>query len=179
MIRGILQTAAICALLAGCGDSDAAVSGGNAAAAPPVNAAAAQSTSWFQATVNGAVDRTLEGRAVSGALYGRYYINMASDREEGEPTVVIAFGRTDTGTPAPGTYTLGGSTASFPFGHLEIYADPQREFHITAGELEITGAAGDALTGRFSFTARETVEEYGAPSAEMRVEGTFRSQPAK
>jgi hypothetical protein len=178
MIRGILQTTAICAFLAGCGDSDAALSGDRAAAAAPVNAAAAQATSSFQATVNGAVDRTLQGGALSGARYGRYHINMASKGGEGEPIVVIAFGRTDTGTPAPGRYTLGSRGAAFPDGNLEIYSDPQREFDITAGELEITGAADDGLTGRFSFTARERAEEYGTASGEISVEGTFRTQPA-
>jgi hypothetical protein len=179
---GILAVLAVLALLAlpsGCGDAAAArdADAGAERADPPAAGAGEAAPSGFTATIAGDVDRRLEGGGVSGARYGRYHINLASDRATG-PVVVIAFGRTDTSTPAPGTYGLGGRDAAFPGGSVEIYGDPQREFDIVAGEMEITGASGDALTGSFRVTARERPEEYGGPSPEIRVEGTFATRPA-
>jgi hypothetical protein len=182
MIRGTLQTAALCAVLVGCGDGGAAPPGGTTAdaerAGSPSRVAAAARSSSFRAAMSGDVELSLEGGAVAGARYDRYHINLASDANAGQPIVVIAFGRDDTSTPAPGRFALGGSEADFPDGHVEIYGDPQREFTITTGELKIISAAGDVLTGEFSLTAREPPEDYGGPSAEIRVEGTFRTQPA-
>src|SRR5690606_34701012 len=157
-IPGALQIAALCALLAGCGGGDDAEPR-PAATATPATAAAAAEAPTFSAAISGDIDRAVAGNALSGARYGRYHINLASERGDDGSSVVIAFGRSDTSMPASGTYSLGGD-GDFPDGSLEIYGNPQREFAITGGELEITGAAGGVITGTFSFTARESPEEY-------------------
>jgi len=120
----------------------------------------------------------LEGEGVlAGAKYNRYHINMASkDPKNILPIVVIAFGNTDTTTPAPGIYPLAGKEGFR--GSVEIYSNPQQDFQITGGELTITEAKGDVLTGSFNLKAKETPEEYGDPSAEIEVEGKFISRPA-
>jgi hypothetical protein len=176
-MKNILMMIAICSCLTACG-------GGDEATAPPVAGAESaalsppdrSSNAAFTATVSGAVDRAVEGSsAVSGAKYSRYHINMASQRQaDGPPMVVIAFGRTDTGSPAAGRYFLGASDGFS--GSLEIYGEPQREFQITGGELVIADARGDVLSGSFSFTAREAGEEYGEWE-DVEVEGSFSSQP--
>lgn len=78
--------------------------------------------------------------------------------------------------PAPGTYSLGGREGFS--GSVEIYSTPQRDFLISGGELTISEARGDVLTGRFTLTAREQTEEYTATPPEIRVEGTFLTRPA-
>ncbi|CAN5387635.1 hypothetical protein BH23ACI1_BH23ACI1_17700 [soil metagenome] len=132
----------------------------------------------FRAIVSGAAEQKLEGTgSVAGAKYNRYHINMASQSvKDGPPTVVIAFGRTDTTAPTPGTYSLGGREGFR--GSVEIYSRPQRDFLISDGELIISEARGDVLTGRFTLTAREQTEEYTATPPEIRVEGTFQTRPA-
>lgn len=132
----------------------------------------------FRASVSGAAEQTLEGTgSVAGAKYNRYHINMASRSvKDGPPIVVIAFGRTDTTAPAPGTYSLGGREGFG--GSVEIYSTPQRDFLISGGELTISEARGDVLTGRFTLTAREQTEEYTTTPPEIRVEGTFLTRPA-
>lgn len=119
----------------------------------------------FQATMDGALSQTVRGNtAVSGAEYGRYHINLAADAQ---PVVLIAFVRSDTTAPARGSYALGGDAFD---GTLEVYGDPQRDFVIVAGELEILSAKGDTLAGRFSFIAREPGQ-----GGEVHVDGTFRT----
>ncbi|MBA4155888.1 MAG: hypothetical protein H0X65_00220 [Gemmatimonadetes bacterium] len=183
MMTCMIRMIVICAALAACGGDRGNDSGNPGAAAAngverTVGSEASEASS-FHATVSGAIDRTLEGNgALAGSKYGRYHINMASrERQGGQPVVVIAFGRTDTNTPALGTYALG-SGDGFR-GTVEVYGDPQREFQITSGELEITGADGDVLTGRFFFSASERTEEYSSQPAEIRAEGTFRTRPAE
>ncbi|HEX7706628.1 MAG TPA: hypothetical protein VF701_09240 [Thermoanaerobaculia bacterium] len=78
----------------------------------------------------------------------------------------------------PGTYPLAGSAADGFRGTIEIYSDPQREFDISSGELVILSSRDDVVEGRFSLTATERHEEYGAPLSEVRAEGTFRTKPA-
>lgn len=184
MMRSTICLLALCAASVACGGAgDESADGpgdGYAVDAVDRTAAASSPASSFQATMSGAIERTLEGDALAGAKYNRYHINIASRAQQGaegaQPVVVIAFGRTDTRAPAPGTYALGGRDGFR--GTVEQYGSPQREFDITSGELVITGAQGDVLTGSFTFTAVERAEEFGSPTAEVGVEGTFRTRPA-
>jgi hypothetical protein len=182
MMRSIMTMAVLALFLCSCG------AGENPASAVAVAKSVAQSAASavapaasFEATISGALDRTLRGEYVpAGSMYGRYHINMASKEPKGgDPYVVIAFGRDDTSHPTPGTYTLAGLHEGGFSGSVEIYSDPQRDFDITSGELVITSARGDVITGRFDLMATESPEEYGDPAEEIRVKGTFRSQPAK
>jgi hypothetical protein len=88
---------------------------------------------------------------------------------------LISFARTDTNTPVPGTYALGGREGFR--GTVEVYGSPQRDFDITAGDLVLTGVEGDALSGTFSLTAAERAEVFGSPAVEVRVAGSFRTRP--
>ncbi|MHB1224482.1 MAG: hypothetical protein ACYC2G_10650 [Gemmatimonadaceae bacterium] len=166
-------------LLAACG-GDGSGSGGSDALAdvgatdvPPAEQAvdsSARTPSPFQATIGGALNQTVRGNtAVSGAEFGRYHINLAA---QAQPVVLIALARTDTTTPVPGSYALGGDAFD---GTLEIYGDPQRDFVIVAGELEILGAKGDTLAGRFSFIAHELGQGGASQGGEIQVDGTFRT----
>lgn len=179
----MMGTAMLCAGVFACGGATdesgtASPAGipGNAAAAP---AATAVSDAAFRVVLEGAVDRVVEGtNPVSGARHGRYHIHMAlPEREQGQPAMAIDFGRRDPATPTPGTYALGIDNGFR--GSLEVYGDPQRDFSVSSGELVITGAEGDVLTGRFSFSARELTEEYSSQPEEIRGEGTFRTRPVK
>lgn len=98
---------------------------------------------------------------------------------DGLPVVVIAFARSSTDSPAPGTYALGRDGDDRLTGSVEVYGDPQREFDITAGELVIAEARGDAMKGRFTLTAEESSEAYTTAPPVIRIEGTFESKPAK
>jgi hypothetical protein len=156
-----------------------ACDGAGAPDASPADRPPAVAGASFKATLSGAAEQKLDGTgALAGAKYGRYHIHMASDggRAGGPPVVVIAFGRTDTSTPAPGTYALG-AREGFD-GTVEIDGTPERDFVISGGELVITKASGDVLTGRFTLTASELTEEYTATPPEIRVEGSFQTRPA-
>ncbi len=170
LLTGLTRAGIICIALAACGGGDdaALADGGNASASAAAPTAGAASS--FQASVSGAVSRTVEtGNAFSEAKYGRYHINLAS---HAEPTMVVAFGRTDTSTPSTGNYPL--DDDDWFSGTVEIYSDPQREFDIVSGNLEITDARGDALAGRFSLTAVERSED-GGQREEIKVEGSFQT----
>jgi len=136
------------------------------------------SASSFTAKVSGDLAMDLEGaEALAGEKSKRYHINMLSKDPKGaQPTVIIAFGTTDTEPPVPGTYSL---TAAGVSGSVEIYSEPQRDFTVSSGELIITKAQGDVLTGTFKLTAREEPETFGDPAAEIQVEGSFVTRPAK
>jgi hypothetical protein len=170
----------VCVATAACGtaggDADAADITMDAAAPTVVGSQAVPS---FQAEMSGAIRRSLAGSAIAGSRYGRYHINMSSRAPEGaqepHPVVVLAFGRTDASVPAPGTYALGGREGFS--GTVEVYGSPQREFDITGGSLVITTVEGDVVSGSFSVTAVERAEEFDSPTAEVRVEGTFRTRP--
>jgi hypothetical protein len=153
--------------------ADAAPAGGSEPSPAP-----AAYESIFEAVLSGAVDRTAGGSVVfGGAKYDRYHIAMASDRPQGgPPMVVISFARDDTTSPRPGSYTLSGDDEFG--GSVEIYTTPQREFDITSGELVITHARGDVITGRFTFTARESSEEMPENPVDLRARGTFKTRPA-
>jgi len=175
-----LATAALCASLVACGgateDGEATSRAANPAGTSPATPAAAAPA--FRAVIEGALDRVVEGSdAVSGARYGRYHINLLSPRTESQPAAIIAFGRPDESTPGAGTYALGDGGAFG--GSVELYSDPQREFAVDSGEIVITGAQGDQLTGTFVLTARELVEEYTSTPPTIRVEGTFKTRPVK
>lgn len=149
------------------------------AAVIAVAASEAASTSSFTATISGDVVMALAGEdVIAGAKYQRYHINMVSKDPNGVlPAVVIAFGNTDMIAPSVGTYQLGGKDGFR--GSVEIYSKPQRDFQIISGELIITDARGDVLTGSFSLSAKETPEEYGDPIGLIKVEGEFISTPVK
>ena len=166
LLAGIVRAGAFCIVLAACsGDNDTALAeGANASASAATPAAGAVSS--FQASASGALSRTVDtGNAFSEAKYGRYHINLAS---HSQPTMVVAFGRTDQTTPSTGSYPLGDDGFS---GTVEIYGEPQREFDIVSGNLEITGAKGDALTGRFSLKAVER----GGGSGDLEMKGSFQT----
>jgi hypothetical protein len=179
-MKSVLSLVVVCVATAACGtaggDADAANVTMDAAAPTAVES---QSVPSFQAEMSGAIHRSLSGGAISGSRYGRYHINMSSRAQEGtqepQPVVVVAFGRTDTRVPAPGTYALGGREGFS--GTVEVYGSPQREFDITGGNLVITSVEGDVVGGSFSVTAVERAEEFDSPTAEVRVEGTFRTRP--
>jgi hypothetical protein len=175
-MKHILMMIAICICLAACGGETETINSPEGGAVPVATGQPERgSSASFLATMSGAVDGTVEGTgALTGAKYGRYHINMASPRQpDGGPVVVIAFGRSDTSSPQPGTYRLDGADGFS--GSVEIYGEPQRDFQITGGELVITEARGDLLSGTFSFTARESGEEYGEWE-EIEVEGSFSSR---
>jgi hypothetical protein len=147
----------------------------------PARAATSPATtdSSFTATLSGALERELAGDALAGSKYNRYHINMASRATApGDPAVVIAFGRTDANLPAPGTYPLAAGSEDGFRGTVEVYGNPQREFDISSGELVILSSRDDMVEVRFSLTATERQEEYGAPASEVRAEGTFKTKPA-
>jgi len=167
---------AACALLAGCGEVR-----GDGGETP--NAAIAEdegpASSAFEVTVRGALEMTLAGEAaLGGPKYGRYHINMATKGSPGgTPVVVIAFGRQRLDRPGAGSYSLG---AGGDFGgSVEVYGDVQQEFDIVSGQLVITEAHGDALTGHFSFAARELSEDYGGAQEQLQATGTFRTRPVE
>lgn len=165
-IARIFGASASLILLAACGGGDdaAPADAGNTSASAAAPAAGAASS--FKATATGAVSRTVEtGNAFSEAKYGRYHINLAS---HDQPTMVVAFGRTDQSTPSVGSYQMDGDGFS---GTVEIYSDPQLEFNIVSGVLEITDARGDALAGRFSIRA----VELGGSAGDLQIEGTFQT----
>jgi hypothetical protein len=182
MMRNIMAMAVLALFFCSCGEGENPASAVTAAKSVAQSAASAVApAASFEATISGALDRTLRGEYVpAGSMYGRYHINMASkEAKGGDPRVVIAFGRDDTSAPPPGTYTLTGLHGGGFSGSVEIYSDPQRDFDITSGQLVITSARGDVITGRFDLAATESPEEYGDPIEEIRVTGTFRSQPAE
>jgi hypothetical protein len=180
MTNSVFSLVATCVAIAACGtaggDADTANGTVDATARTAVES---QTVPSFQAEMSGALARSLAGSAIAGSRYGRYHINMSSRATEGaeepQPVVVVAFGRTDTSVPAPGTYALGGREGFS--GTVEVYGSPQREFDITAGHLVITSVESDVVSGSFSVTAVERAEEFDNPTAEVRVEGTFRARP--
>ncbi len=173
--NALRATLAVTALLAlGCADTaESRMAAGHAV--PEATKSVTAEDPAFHVTMKGAVEAELAGEdAVAGARYGRYHIALVGGGNPGDtPRTVISFARSGVERPAVGTYRLdrGGEMT----GSLEIYGQSPREFTITGGELEITAGDGDQLTGRFSFTAREVVEEYGASAAELRGEGAFRT----
>jgi hypothetical protein len=178
-IAGLSLVLGIC--LIAC-NSDAPDGAALVATTPAVIAVAADDVaggSTFSATISGDIDMKLQGQdVVAGTKYKRYHINMISKDPEGtQPGVVIAFGRTDTLTPGPGTYTLAAKDGFS--GSVEIYSKPQRDLQITSGELVITEAKGNVLTGTFTLSAKETPEEYGDPIGLVKVEGSFVSSAVK
>lgn len=147
--------------LAACGSSaegdhagtGAATANAGPADASPVAAATTAAPVSFQATVAGASQLAIEGStALAGAAYGRYQLAFAGQGMAGEGPLLISLARDDTSAPAAATYTLG-DDGEFN-GTVEIHPGPA-EYGIETGELVITDARGDGLSGSFTLTATE------------------------
>ena len=171
-----LAAAGICGLLVACGaaPADDAAAGSPDGTAPAATVAAAPGPAagpGFQATVTGDHALTLEGvNAMAGARYGRYHLSFSGQPGGGSGPVVISLARGDTASPAPGTYALG-DEGEFD-GNIEIHPGPV-DYAIEDGELVVSAASGDELTGRYAFSARER-----AGTASVTVEGSFRTRAA-
>lgn len=170
-----LSSLIFCLSLSACGGTSDT---GPADTSPQANnnasavAMAPASSSFIQANLSGARAGELQGNlALSGAEYGRYHLNLAGALNNHSGTVVIALARADITSPAAGTYTLG-ANADFS-GTVEFYADDVA-FHITTGELTLSDARGDSLSGRFTLTARD-----GSDDAIIEAEGRFQTQASK
>lgn len=174
MKSNTLSLLVVCLTLAACGaEPDTATANGTPQASSPTPSAVAtsKSTSFITASLSGAVAGKLQGNtALSGAEYERYHLNFAGTLEGLPGTIVIAFGREDTSSPAAGTYALG-ANADFS-GSVEFYAD-DRDFDITSGELVISKARGDSLSGTFSLRATEAESK-----TSIETEGSFQTRPA-
>jgi hypothetical protein len=132
----------------------------------------------FRATFTGAVEGEYAGdEALSDVVYERYNIALVG----GEPgnAIVISFVRDGVTSPAPGTFVLG-ADGGFE-AHLDVYHTAQREFDVAFGELQITRVTGGVVTGNFSFTAHELLEDaaYGTTGPEVRVQGSFVTRPVE
>ncbi|MGY0651971.1 hypothetical protein ACW7GZ_08910 [Luteimonas sp. A537] len=169
-----LAVAGFCSLLVACGaaPADGAAAGSSDGTAPAATVAPAPGGAaepGFQATVTGDRELALEGaNAMSGARYGRYHLGFSGQPGGGSGPVVISLARDDTASPAPGTYALGDDD-DFD-GNIEIHPGPV-DYAIEDGELVISSASGDALTGRYAFSARER-----AGTASVTVEGSFQTR---
>ena len=165
----------LCLSLAACGGPSDTSTADNAPQTNSPSSAitmAPTSTSFIKATLRGARAGEFQGNAaLSGAEYGRYHLNFAGALAGHAGTVVIAFARDDNSSPAAGTYALGAS-ADFN-GTVEFYADDVA-FQITTGELILSEARGDNLSGSFTLNAKE---EGG--DAIIEAEGRFQTQASK
>jgi hypothetical protein len=175
----LLTVSLLVVLFTGCGSPDATEGARDGLATVRSSPTAAPSSdATFRVALTGAIEADYAGDgAVAGARYGRYHVALVGGGgADAPPRMVISFAHEGTERPAAGTYAVGSGS---PFsGSLEIYSTPQREFSIGSGELEITGVDGDELTGRFTFTAQELAEEYGAQPVEVQAVGSFRTRAA-
>ena len=171
----MLLSLTLCLILAACGGQSDTGAGNNAPQANTPSSAVTmtpKSTSFIKANLSGARPGELQGNtALSGAEYGRYHLNFAGTLDGHPGTVVVAFARDDTSSPAAGTYALG-ADADFN-GTVEFY-DDDSSFGITTGELILSNAHGDSLSGSFSLSA----EERGG-DAIIEAEGSFQTRAAK
>ncbi len=171
----ILSSLVLCLSLAACGGQSDTGAADNAPQTDNPSSAvtmAPKSTSFIKANLSGARPGELQGNtALSGAEYGRYHLNFAGTLDGHPGTVVIAFARDDTSSPAAGTYALG-ADADFN-GTVEFYADDVA-FQITTGELILSDARGDSLRGSFSLSAKERGSD-----AIIEAEGSFQTRAAK
>lgn len=171
----MLTSLTLCLALAACGGGSDTGLSGNAEpekGPPSTPTAAPKSASFIKASLSGALAGELQSNtALSGAIYNRYHLNFAGTIEGVEGGVVIAFGRDDTSSPAAGTYQLG-ANADFG-GSVEFHNDDDRSFDITSGELIITNARGDSLSGTFSLQATEFESK-----ASIETKGSFQTRPA-
>lgn len=125
----------------------------------------------FQATLGGARQMGIEGStALAGAAYRLYQLSFGGQGMAGEGPVLVSLARDDTSAPTAGSYTLG-DDGDFS-GTVEIYPGPA-EYGIDSGELVISGARGDVLSGSFTLTA---VEPEGG--TRITVNGRFHTRAA-
>lgn len=164
LVRRALLVAGACGLLAACG----ATPGDTGVSAPETQKTTGPS---FQAAVSGDLEMTVVGEgALAGARYGRYHLSFSGQPGGDAGAVIISLARGDTASPGPGTYTLG-EDGDFD-GNIEVHPGPA-DYAIEGGELVITAASGDALQGRYVFSAQER-----GGAAAIDVEGSFQTRAA-
>lgn len=151
--------------------ADAGDAVATAGAATDRPGAAAGTAIAFQATLTGARQMGIEGStALAGTAYRLYQLSFGGQGMAGEGPVLVSLARDDTSAPTAGSYTLG-DDADFS-GTVEIYPGPA-EYGIDSGELVISGARGDVLSGSFTLTA---VEPEGG--TRITVNGRFHTRAA-
>ncbi|MGY1528873.1 hypothetical protein [Luteimonas sp. A649] len=170
----MLALTGLCCLVAACGGApgDTAAPGTSGSPATTgVQASEKSAGASFQAAVSGDLEMTVAGEgAIAGTRYGRYHLSFSGQPGGDAGAVIISLARGDTASPGPGTYTLG-EGGDFD-GNIEVHPGPA-DYAIDDGELVITAASGDALAGRYMFSAQER-----GGAAAITVEGSFQTRAA-
>lgn len=128
---------------------------------------APRNPSWFRATISGAVDTTLEGRANYARVFGDMYV-LGLENPGEEPRIHLSID-VDAKQLEPGTYPfgVGGPSASYSLGccGLTVYSMTSS----VDGTLVVTEHSGGTLRGTVTYRVVGSVPGGAGPTADTIV----------
>ena len=132
-------------------------------------------------TVSGGVSSSFDGSAVFGVAEDGSSFSIGIF-EGALPTAgnlngeLVAFGRSEGGRPATGTYSFSPSDMDFAGGYVSDFANTTSGTFVPAssGTLRITSSSSDRVAGSFTFSGQAI--SGGGPAGAVTVEGTFSAE---